>query len=444
MDLIKIADSISDKYVKSNVDMNDSIAKYASENNLSIHQTKRLVEESNQSCYLKKLAATGEQVFDIADFEKIKTLMNKINTPQEKIASINFDRNDYSQSEELQKTAETNEDLRNINEAIIKCNSLKSDALIKVAKLQKQISPYINFESSLDLSKVAEISTIPTELANEFKEALNKVSHYEQIAQNLLEKKAGVITTVAGGALKAGGKAIGFVAQKPLKRGLNPIMYGQTFKMGAKKAAGEEVNKVVSNMADVTSLPKVASFGSSIAEAAKIAFSPETLKQAAPWLLAAGAIGVTASAARGMGGIASRMMNERELNESFNTVMQANKDLRDIPGVRGYFDVIARHAPDLAKDPLVAPQLIRNFETFGGVDINTVAKMREIQNKFGPQFGERKKFDLLGSASSLQSLTQLNKPSSTNKGDSISNLSKAHDAATANVNQWAKHFKMNF
>ena len=79
--------------------------------------------------------------------------------------------------------------------------------------------------------------------------------------------------------------------------------------------------------------------------------------------------------------IVSRMMQERQLNDSFNTIRKANADIRGIPNARDYFDVIARHSPSLALDPMVAPTLIRQFDTFGGVDVNTVGKLREIQER---------------------------------------------------------------
>jgi hypothetical protein len=73
------------------------------------------------------------------------------------------------------------------------------------------------------------------------------------------------------------------------------------------------------------------------------------------------------------------MKQERDFNTSFQTIEANNEDIRQIPNARAYFDVIARHSPDLAKDPMVAPQLIRQFDMFGGVDVNTIGKLREIQ-----------------------------------------------------------------
>ena len=66
------ANKIVSKYINAGTDMNDSIAKYAMDNNLNVEQTKRLVEESNKTCYLQKFASTGEQVFDVAQYNIVK------------------------------------------------------------------------------------------------------------------------------------------------------------------------------------------------------------------------------------------------------------------------------------------------------------------------------------------------------------------------------------
>ena len=56
---------------------------------------------------------------------------------------------------------------------------------------------------------------------------------------------------------------------------------------------------------------------------------------------------------------------------------------------------------------MVAPQLIRQFDTFGGVDLNTVSKLREMQNRMGPQSkGGGSGFDLMGAAGTLHSLSK--------------------------------------
>ena len=93
MDINTIANKIADAYLKNDCDMNDSIAKYASDNNLSIEHTKRLVEEANKQCYLMKLAATGEQLFDVAHYDEVKKKFNlddKVEKNAELITQLDY------------------------------------------------------------------------------------------------------------------------------------------------------------------------------------------------------------------------------------------------------------------------------------------------------------------------------------------------------------------
>jgi xanthine dehydrogenase iron-sulfur cluster and FAD-binding subunit A len=149
--------------------------------------------------------------------------------------------------------------------------------------------------------------------------------------------------------------------------GLMPLGAVSTFNSGFKKTMkpAEEFVEHVNKTANV------------ISEAGKEAF--DLLKGHMPAAIVLGSIGVGLGVAKGMGGIASRMMHDRQLNESFNTIVANNTDLKQIPNARAYYDVVARHSPSLAMDPMVAPQLIRQFDTFGGVDVNTVGKLREIE-----------------------------------------------------------------
>jgi hypothetical protein len=100
--------------------------------------------------------------------------------------------------------------------------------------------------------------------------------------------------------------------------------------------------------------------------------------------------GITAAAAKKLGGGIALTMNKKEFDSSFDTIMRNNPDLADNKQqVRGYFDIVSRHAPSLAKDPLVAESIVKNMNAFGGVDYNTVRGLRETealgkgQDKFG-------------------------------------------------------------
>lgn len=312
MDYQSIGNKIASDYIHKNVDMNESIVKCAEEKSLNIEQVKRLVEESNKECFLQKFASSGEQIFDVASFEKVASL-------------------------------------------------------IKSSKFKKDSS----------MQKVASSEVV-----------YNKFNVYD--CDDDFIKNAGIVSGAVGLGINAGSKAVGFVAKAPLKRGLNPVMQTMQLKTNMKHYApsGDE-GKFISNDPNGVEMKKEAAelpFSKLVSNSFK-EFVHTDLPKALPIMAFGAGIGLTAAAARKMGGLSARMMNQRQLNESFDTIIKNNNDLANIKNVRGYFDVIARHSPDLAKDPLVAPQLIRQFDAFDGVDLNTVAKMREMQYRLGPDMG---------------------------------------------------------
>jgi hypothetical protein len=344
------------EYLINGTDMNDSIAKYAMENNLNIEQTKRLVEESNKTCYLQKFASTGEQIFDVAQYNIVKEkigLADKV----EKVAAIKF--NEFV---EFEKVANEEIPTTEYDIAIAKVRSEIGSASVKLYSLEKTA----NYKGLGE-----------HEYSQEKTNLKNQIEHKEKIINILMEKRAGIISDVAGAILKGGAKTIGgtakFVAAAPVKRGLMPIGYASTFKQGMNKVKPEEATNFITNK--TVEITKEAGI---IESTEKIVGESKLLNSPLGAAIGFGLLGLTAAAAKGSGGIVSRMMKERQLNESFNTISQANADIRQIPNARAYFDVIARHSPDLANDPMVAPQLIRQFDTFGGVDVNTVGKLREI------------------------------------------------------------------
>jgi hypothetical protein len=386
MDINTIANKIADAYLKSNCDMNDSIAKYASDNNLSIEHTKRLVEEANKQCYLMKLASTGEQTFDVAHYDEIKKKLGhseKIEKKANVITPLEYN------GEGLNKVAEENNSytISDIRAAIDCCRKRKGNALSKIAELKIKLAHENPDFYTSDIEKVA---------SNEIKIKLKEIDNQNKII-NCLEKKAGLMSAAAGATLKGGatvgGKIAGTIANNPMK---STILYGslQEAKGRAMQTKENIRREMISNTPSLDKIADVNILGTAgtAAENALLEKSPgiwsgagKALSAAAPYALAMGAIGVTAAAARGIGGIAARMMRERQLNNAFKTISENNADIRGIPHARDYFDVVARHSPSLAMDPLVAPQLIRNFDSFGGVDVNTVGKLREIENNQGYQ-----------------------------------------------------------
>lgn len=351
MNLEITANKIVSKYINAGTDMNDSIAKYAMENSLNIEQTKRLVEESNKNCYLQKFASTGEQIFDVAQYNIVKEKVGLVDKV-EKTAAIRF-----MEAGEFEKVANEQIDTLEYDGAIAKVRSEIGSTLVKMASLRKNL-----------VYKNASLEKLAFNEIEELKPLVAEIEHKEKIIDYLIEKRAGgFLSGLASGAIKAGTWIGTKVAKNPGKLLIAAGTVG-SFEQGAKKVMPSE-NFLLSKTAEMEK------------EAFKLdgAALIKLLEQAAVPALAMGAVGLSVATARGTGSIISRMMKERQLNESFNTISQANADIRQIPNARAYFDVVARHSPDLANDPMVAPQLIRQFDTFGGVDVNTIGKLREIE-----------------------------------------------------------------
>jgi len=387
------AQKIADKYIANGADMNGSIAKVASDMSLNIEETKRLVEECNKTCYLTKFASTGEQTFDIADYEKVKSILRSEGNVEKK-ASLEFEKVDYSNNnvygldsfnESLEKTASENDLL---NQAIDKCDEDINYAMTKIAQLRSFFAPLENIEM---FEKNAEEARL--------------------VKSYLIEKRATLSSAVLTGVGKVGGVALttgakvgGVVIKHPIKAGLMPLGAVSSYQVGAKQSKPENHTMISNGNLQMDKQASLFGFGD-IAKTVSKEEAPtvgKILAHAAPYALAMGAIGIGAAAAKGLGGLASRMMEQRKLNESFQTIQKNNEDIRQIPNARAYFDVVARHSPDLAMDPMVAPQLIRNFDSFGGVDVNTVGKLREMQ-KSGPfQGGDDATSTFMGGMKSLQ------------------------------------------
>lgn len=167
-----------------------------------------------------------------------------------------------------------------------------------------------------------------------------------------------------------------------------PIMTGLGLLNNAKRIMGPNSGMIgpgVKNLMKTGELNKEAGFMDGLQHAL------EFITPAAIFGAAAGPVGVlgglTAAAAKKLGGGIALTMNKKEFDHSFDTIMKNNPELAENKKqVRGYFDVVARHAPSLAKDPLVAESVVKNMNAFGGVDYNTVRGLRETEalGKSGP------------------------------------------------------------
>ena len=429
MEIEAIAQKIAKDYISSNTDMNSSIAKYASENNLSIEHTKRLVEESNKQCFLSKFAATGEQVFDVADFKEVSKLV-KSNEGHTKTASYSIEPIDYKLAPSDEKVAANTRDLY---DAMDVCRDRIGASMNKLAELRVKIVHQNPQFMNEPIEKIAEHesgSVLRPHIKNI--EAQNKIIDHLTKQANIMSSAAGMMLT---GAANTVGPVVRTAVANPMKTFIGVGVVQSGMAQGQKALAHSE--KVVSNMPTLK-----------IAEEGKEALANEftsALSAAAPYIFATGAIGLTVAAARKMGGVAGRMMQERQLNEAFDVMAKKDPEIRQIPNARSYFDVIARHSPSIAVDPVVAPGIIKQMDQFGGVDLNTVGKLREIETR-GPM--SPSSLDIangaLSSARSIQDMAGGRLHDMKMESDILSNRAKTSESlASAKLKAYDLKEKLN-
>ena len=100
---------------------------------------------------------------------------------------------------------------------------------------------------------------------------------------------------------------------------------------------------------------------------------------AAPKALVTSAAIGAGYAAKKLHDIYEKRESKKDLERNFDYVMQNVPELAANPNVRSYFDTIANFSPSLAKDPNTLTTLLNQFDTFDGVDLNTVKIMRDIE-----------------------------------------------------------------
>ena len=411
MNIPHIATKIVDDHIKSNIDLNDSIAKIASASNMSLNHTKRLIEEVNKHCYLTKFATTGEQIFDVAQLEKVQECVKQMDVVEKK-ASIKFERFEPSLDKVASENAATSLDYQ---KAINVCSNEIGTTLTKIAKLREcivfempSLEKYASSMEIADGTQGTHIEKIGTELAA----ALENLGRKTAIRQHLMEKRASLTGALVQGGVTAAGKGAVFVAKSPFNRGLVPMDLAHRGMAEAKKIEG---GSVVSNIPHVDDLMKNAGFGTDLVKGfgtdlfkgigqrlgKGVGQRLTSLEGLLPNVVVLGGLGLAVGAARGMGGLASKMMEKKELDRAFHTIEQANADIRGMPNARAYFDVVARHSPDIAKDPLTTAGVIRSFNSFDGVDLKSVAELRDMQSNGGRSDSSAGEGGILGQAKSL-------------------------------------------
>lgn len=408
------AHKLAIQHVKTNCDINKRIAEFAANNNLNLNQLKRLVEETNKAVYTEKLSKTGEQIFDVADLEKVKNFYKpnleknaEYNSLMENTMTLPAYGFDSLKEVDLSKTAENknefnldeySEKLAAFNNAVQTCEDKCGEAarqMHEIQKTAKYLKPALEKVAEENLGK--ELSAVGlSKLAEDYLNASATYLKYNKMKDSIIEKRAGLISTGVG-------KVIGVAARNPLKT-MN-VAFTANQAMNSAKKANEIAtpHEFVGNM-NPELLEKKAGLNdiknTAISAAERILGSDAFLGGLATF----GVLGLATAAGRGFGSVAEKMLEKRKFNQTFNDIVTRHPELAD---ARPYYDVITRHAPSLAKDPLVAAQLVKQFDAFGGVDVNTVGKMREIETRGGNMQGG-KDFDLAAKVNSYASFLPKN------------------------------------
>lgn len=156
-------------------------------------------------------------------------------------------------------------------------------------------------------------------------------------------------------------------------RALNAAWIGGGLYGAGKNAYGTKI---------VTTMPKTAGAAKGLLSIAETPNIGSALKI----LLLTAAGGLAADA--GFQGIKSTLQ-KRNLANTFNNIVENNPELggADLQRSRDYFNSVARHAPSIAGDPLIAAQLLKQFQRFGGIDYRTIQDLRSTEYHGGPQKG---------------------------------------------------------
>ena len=400
MELNLVAKQVAGKHIRQNASMVEGITKIAKDRGLNDEQIKRLVEESNKEAFMQGFEKDGSQIFDVASFDAIKEAMAE---KMEKKASIEISSVEYSDARyremlgdwkpaPLEKTAEAtiSEEQQVVVDTLLK---LASDYGITEKAIQNLSSLGYKRYNNSDTDYL--IKTAAVHKDEDFKDLgdlLKIASDLEKKYNYIFEKYAGADWAAAklvGGAISGTANMLGSAGAAVAGPALNYAV-----KNPGKALTGALIVPMASkSINDHPSTQRLKNTkytgpaGAEINAMQKSAGMMEGLQHTLDLVAGAAAgfgplSGLLGAAAKKLGGGVALTMNQREFDRSFNTIMSRNPDLQDRKGqIREYFDVLTRHSPTIAKDPIVAENMVKSFDAFGGVDFNTIKSMNEMESK---------------------------------------------------------------
>jgi len=395
MELSLAAKQIAGNHIRHNASMVEGITKIAKDRSLNDEQVKRLVEESNKEAFMMGFEKDGSQIFDVASFDEVKESMAG---KMEKKASIDISDVEFSDTryremlgdwkpaiEKVASDESFSPEQKVVIETLVKLafeygevqkrvhelttlgykryNNNDCDALVKVAERHKD----------QELSSLGSLIKTASDLEKKYNYVFEKYANFDWNVAKFIGKGIGATANAVGSVgasvaapivnftAKNPGRAIGTAFVVPMAAH-DISNHKSTQQMKAHKYTGPAAEQ----------LQKAAG----IAEGLQHTF--DLIAGAASTMGPLG--GLLGAAAKKLGGGVALTMNQREFDRSFNTIMSRNPDLKDRKGqIREYFDVLTRHSPIIAKDPIVAENMVKNFDAFGGIDFNTIKAMNEME-----------------------------------------------------------------
>ena len=370
-------------------DINAKIAKVASDNKLNREQTARLVEEANKALYLENYRLTGNQVFDVASYDAVvdhlspdapldKTAEDTQRIPNTAVLGLGVFGSPYHRQAAMLKTAKDQcaEYVRAITKELAETTA-KFDGWMQKIAAQDQNIRNMTYEDTLNY-----LSRTNTKLAQTLTPVYRHINKlYDD--RRTLEKAAleGYTvpfqtppqqSTIQSKLVDAVKRA---QANRPTAIGNQPAVSGGIRHAGRTIGPSGAYEKTAYDLFDDTPKPLWGRM-------------KDVVKDSTPKALVIGGLVGTGYAAKKLYDVYEKRKQKKEMERNFDYVISKDPDIAANPNTRSYFNTIANFSPSLAKDPNMLSTLLNQFNTFDGIDLNTVKAMREIEQPKSVPKGE--------------------------------------------------------